>query len=96
MKEKIEINKITLRIKEHEIVLSIEELRELQYVIGELIGKDKEYITIPQLPIIPSTPYPIDPYQPMQTWCGSHVPPITNRGGGGDIVYSSANLKVKY
>jgi hypothetical protein len=101
MKKEIKIDKLKLQIGDQEIELTVEELRELQYVIGNLIGKDKEYITIPQAPIEPYMPsHPVYPQVIPYSGTGD---PLDNQilcGDGGfssqDTLYSSNNLKIKY
>jgi len=66
---KIEIKRIVLKVGDNEVVLSLEEARELKEILGELFGKDTTTIVIPSSPIyIETNPYrwthPYNPYVP--------------------------------
>ena len=87
MKKEIKIDKLKLTIGDHKVELTVEEARELQHVLGELLGKDKEYITIPQAPI--------EPYNPNPTY--PQVVPYWQTGDPLDHqIYCSRSLKVEY
>lgn len=57
---KIEVNKIMLKIgKKKEIELSLEDARELQKVLTDLLGmKDNSITIIPSAPVV-TIPYPV-------------------------------------
>lgn len=62
MKKEIKIETVKLTIGEQKHELTIEEMRELQYVLGEFFKKEKEYITIPQTPDYHPTYPQVVPY----------------------------------
>lgn len=79
----VEIKTIIVKVKEHELKLSVEDARKLLTALGDLLGRevvketrvvhDKEYVTVPQ-------PYPVDPnpdrpYWPWRetTWCKNNT-----------------------
>lgn len=66
---KIEINKIMLKIgKKKEIELSLEEARELQKVLTDLLGmKDNSITIIPSAPVV-TIPYPYPVPSPYRRW----------------------------
>ncbi len=69
--KKVEVSKISLQIGKKNIELSLDEARELQQILADLLGletgrKCKEITVIPASPVV-TVPYPY-PVRPKRYW----------------------------
>lgn len=85
---KIEVNKIMLKIgKKKEIKLSLEEARELQKVLTDLLGmKDNSIIIVPTTPVV-TNPYPVP--TPYRRWVINPWVPYEGSNTSGNITISN-------